>query len=123
MREMMAWHPDISLHGNGVDCPACALRREAEDAGVIRRARWSRCQLCDGRGRLPRPVGDIIADHVAEARQLHWPDFEARCTADKLRRFQNPPRPTTLPGNPPDPRKPVEQPVKSPFDPGSGHEF
>lgn len=62
---------DIALHGNGRNGPACALRRAAcldlFGAGGID------CNLCDGKGRIARPIEDIIGDHVRWARDHYWP--------------------------------------------------
>ena len=62
---------DITLHGNGRDCPACALRRSDRNdlfgSGAIY------CNHCDGGGRIAWPIEDIIADHVTWARAHYWP--------------------------------------------------
>ena len=62
--------PDPFLHGNGYSCPACELRRE-ETHGIGGRLDIS-CNQCGGTGRIARPILDIIADAVAEARIHHW---------------------------------------------------
>lgn len=63
--------PDITLHGNGAPCPGCALRR-ASDVDL-----WgpstTDCNACGGVGRIARPIENIIADHVAWAREHYWP--------------------------------------------------
>lgn len=64
--------PDPTLHGNGYDCPACELRRK-EAHGIGRRHNIP-CNQCHGKGRIARPIPDIIADAVAEAREHHWPE-------------------------------------------------
>ena len=70
--------PDRTLHGNGKDCPACALRRESAK-NLQRLARISGgCNNCDGTGRIALPIEEIIAAHVAWARAHHWPEFERR---------------------------------------------
>lgn len=65
--------PDPSLHGNGHVCPSCQLRREANPWATV-----VPCNECKGTGRIARATADIIADHVAWARENYWPDFEKR---------------------------------------------
>lgn len=65
---------DPTLHGNGEPCPACALRREADPW----QAKEHPCNLCGGTGRIAWTVPDIIARHVAWAREHHWPEFDRR---------------------------------------------
>lgn len=69
--------PDPALHGNGEPCPACALRREAEDTSAVLR-RETPCNACGGTGRIALPVDAIIARHVAWARAHYWPAFDRR---------------------------------------------
>ncbi len=69
--------PDPTLHGNGQDCPACALQREATDPGAVLRP-VPPCNLCGGRGRLAFTAAQIIETTTAEARRTHWPAFDAR---------------------------------------------
>lgn len=68
--------PDPTLHGNGQDCPACALQREAQDTAAVLRPAVA-CNLCGGAGRIAIPTADIIAHHCADARE-HWTAFDAR---------------------------------------------
>ena len=68
---------DKSLHGNGYACPACEMRREAEDKGAILRPD-APCNVCNGSGRLGYSAAQIVARTVEEARRLYWPAFEAR---------------------------------------------
>lgn len=72
--------PDPSLHGNGEPCPACTLRREAEDTSLIKRPDVE-CNLCLGTGRIGYTREAIIAAHVAWAREHYWPAFDARIAA------------------------------------------
>lgn len=62
--------PDATLHGNGDDCPACALQREEDP---WRREKY-RCNRCNGTGRLPRSAAQIVAAEVAWARAHYWPE-------------------------------------------------
>lgn len=64
--------PDPTLHGNGFDCPACELRRAEARRTSILGPRAIPCNRCGGTGRIARPVADIVADHVAWARQHYW---------------------------------------------------
>ena len=67
--------PDPALHGNGYACPACELRRE-EAHGIGGRLDIP-CNQCGGTGRIARPILEIIAEHVAEARQHYWKEKKA----------------------------------------------
>ena len=63
---------DITLHGNGGEaCPACALRREAEDKGAD-----VPCNVCGGLGRLGFSDAEICHRTVEEARRCYWPEVE-----------------------------------------------
>jgi hypothetical protein len=72
--------PDASLHGNGDDCPACALRRDelraarAMDQSVP-------CNFCGGEGRVGRAVAAIIREACAWAIEHYWPAKEAEWRA------------------------------------------
>lgn len=69
--------PDASLHGNGTRCPACELRRESMfGTGPFA----CPCNECKGTGRIARSTKDIIADHVAWARENYWLQSEKRKT-------------------------------------------
>lgn len=68
---------DPTLHGNGYACPACELRREAEDKGAILRPDVP-CNVCGGLGRLGYSDAEIVRRTVDEARRLYWPAFKAR---------------------------------------------
>lgn len=76
--------PDPALHGNGDDCPACALRREdlrasgAMDQSVP-------CNFCGGHGRVGRAVAAIIAEACAWAVTNYWPAKEAEWRAENER--------------------------------------
>lgn len=72
--------PDPALHGNGEDCPACALRREGHDPAAVLRPAVA-CNLCGGVGRIAIPTAEIIARQCAEAR-AYWAAFDARVRAD-----------------------------------------
>lgn len=72
--------PDPALHGNGHACPACELRREAEDKGAFLRPDVP-CNVCKGVGRLPIPEAEIVRRTVEEARRVYWPAFDARTAA------------------------------------------
>jgi len=69
--------PDAALHGNGYACPACELRRDAEDRGAILRPDVP-CNVCHGIGRLGFSAAEICAATVEEARRIYWPEFERR---------------------------------------------
>lgn len=66
--------PDPTLHGNGEDCPACALRRdELRAAAAVDQV--VPCNFCGGTGRA---VVEIIREAVAWAGEHYWPACEAR---------------------------------------------
>lgn len=71
---------DPNLHGNGEACPACQLRREAEDKGAVIRPDTP-CNVCHGTGRLAFSEAEIVARTVAEARRIYWPAFDRRIAA------------------------------------------
>lgn len=68
--------PDRALHGNGSECPACALRRADMDLSEILRPVVP-CNNCGAVGRVGRTEWDIVAEAVAEARRSYWPAREA----------------------------------------------
>lgn len=74
--------PDPGLHGNGVPCPACELRREqlvaeaAMDQSVA-------CNFCAGTGRVGRAVAEIVREAVAWAAEHYWPERVARWSGSK----------------------------------------
>ncbi|APX88663.1 hypothetical protein BV394_02055 [Brevirhabdus pacifica] len=69
--------PDVSLHGNGEDCPACALRREGlREVKAMKQA--VSCNFCGGTGRVGRAVREIIREAVEWAAENYWPEREAR---------------------------------------------
>lgn len=68
---------DITLHGNGEACPACALRREVQDHGAILRPDVP-CNVCGGLGRLGFTDAEICRRTVEEARRCYWPEVERR---------------------------------------------
>lgn len=73
--------PDASLHGNGDDCPACALRRdELRAAGAMDQT--VDCNLCGGLGRIPRDPGEIVRLSAEWARRHYWPAREAAWRAE-----------------------------------------
>lgn len=74
--------PDPTLCGNHDPCPACQLRREAEDTTPIRRPSIP-CNTCAGVGFIPLSAAEIISRTVAEARQTYWPQFEQRIAQHK----------------------------------------
>ena len=67
---------DRTLHGNGTECPACALRREGMDTAAILRPHVP-CNYCGGVGRLPIAEAAIVAEAVAWAREHYWPARKA----------------------------------------------
>lgn len=73
---------DKSLHGNGYVCPACEMRREAEDKGAVLRPDVP-CNVCEGSGRLGYTDAEIVARTVEEARRLYWPAFDARIAVQR----------------------------------------
>lgn len=68
--------PDISLHGNGVPCPACELRRDQLREGKALDQRVE-CNFCGGLGRVGRAVEAIIKEAVEWAAVHYWPAKEA----------------------------------------------
>ena len=68
---------DITLHGNGEACPACELRREAQDNGAVLRPEVP-CNVCKGTGRLGFTAAEICRRTVEEARRCYWPEVERR---------------------------------------------
>lgn len=71
---------DPTLHGNGDDCPACALRRdELRAAAAV--DQLVPCNFCGGTGRVGRAVVEIIREAVAWAAEHYWPSCEARWKA------------------------------------------
>lgn len=68
--------PDITLHGNGVDCPACALRRDDLRAAAAMDQAVP-CNFCGGAGRVERAVAEIIREACAWAVANYWPACEA----------------------------------------------
>lgn len=73
--------PDAGLHGNGDDCPACALRRE--DLRADRAMEQSvPCNFCGGTGRVGRAVTEIIREAVQWAASHYWPERVARWAGD-----------------------------------------
>jgi len=69
--------PDVTLHGNGQDCPACALRRDDLRAAAAM-DQVVECNFCGGSGRVGRAVADIIREAVEWAAVNYWPEREAR---------------------------------------------
>jgi hypothetical protein len=67
--------PDPTLHGNHDPCPACQLRREAEDTTRLNRPLIP-CNTCAGLGFIPLSAAEIVRRTVAEARLTYWPQFE-----------------------------------------------
>lgn len=72
--------PDATLHGNGEDCPACALRRDDLRAAAAL-DQVVECNFCGGSGRVGRAVADIIREAVEWAAANYWPVQEARWKA------------------------------------------
>lgn len=64
--------PDVSLHGNHDDCPACAMRREVQDNGPIIREPVP-CNVCHGNGYLTLAAAEICRRTVEEAKRCYWP--------------------------------------------------
>lgn len=60
--------PNPALHGNGYDCPACALRRESDP--------WQRgehpCNNCNGSGRIAFSLRETYERQLADAREFYW---------------------------------------------------
>lgn len=76
---------DATIHGNGVDCPACALRRdELRAAAAINQV--VSCNFCGGTGRVGRAVEEIIREAVLWACTHYWPEREARRRAEQAER-------------------------------------
>lgn len=68
---------DPYLPGNGKACPACALRREAEDKAAVLRPEIP-CNCCGGTGRIALSTREIIAAACAWAAANYWPSFDQR---------------------------------------------
>lgn len=68
--------PDVTLHGNGVNCPACELRRDPlrEDAAMDQSVE---CNFCGGTGRVGKAVEQIIREAVEWARDHYWPERDS----------------------------------------------
>ncbi|MFY0619047.1 hypothetical protein [Shimia sp.] len=64
--------PNMYLHGNGQHCPACALRRKEQERRIGYMPLRVTCNNCGGSGRIPKPIAQIVAEQVAEARKYHW---------------------------------------------------
>lgn len=69
--------PDAALHGNGVDCPACALRRDDLRAAAAMNQSVE-CNFCGGTGRVGRAVAEIVREACEWAADHYWPEREAR---------------------------------------------
>lgn len=67
--------PDPALHGNGRTCLSCELRREVVNTEIGSKVDVP-CNRCGETGRLPVLTKQIIANHVAEARERFWPERE-----------------------------------------------
>ncbi|WP_205962154.1 hypothetical protein, partial [Paracoccus siganidrum] len=65
-------NPTPYLHGNHDPCPACALRREAQDTAPIHRPDVP-CNLCGDVGYLPLSGPEIITRMCDDAARWHWP--------------------------------------------------
>lgn len=74
--------PDPGLHGNGEDCPACALRRDElrADRAMAQEVPYN---FCGGTGRVGRAVAEIVREAVEWARAVYWPAAEARWAAEE----------------------------------------
>lgn len=68
---------DPTLHDNGEPCPACELRREAEDKAAILRSEVP-CNNCGGTGRVGFSDAVIVERSAAWARKHYWPAFDRR---------------------------------------------
>ncbi len=71
---------DPTLHGNGIACPACELRREEAHRHFTGRIDVP-CNNCGGTGRVAFSTSDIIRGHVVWARENYWPERIARWAA------------------------------------------
>lgn len=68
---------DKTLHGNGEDCPACALRRDdLREAGAMDQV--VSCNFCGGSGRVGIALAEIIREAVGWAANHYWPERDAR---------------------------------------------
>ena len=74
--------PTPYLHGNHDPCPACALRREAQDLGPISRPAIH-CNQCGGLGYLPLSAAEIAARMAEDGRRWHWPAFDRACASPR----------------------------------------
>lgn len=73
--------PDITLHGNGDNCPACELRRDELRAAASMDQAVS-CNFCGGTGRVGRAVVEIVREACEWARREYWPAREAAWRAE-----------------------------------------
>ena len=78
--------PDIGLHGNGVPCPACELRREALIEGRAMNQSVE-CNFCGGVGRVGRAVEAIIREACEWAAANYWPQKEAEWARENAERL------------------------------------
>lgn len=62
---------DATLHGNGICCPACELRRESRDPMDETPVP---CNTCGGTGRVGHSDHDIIRTSTAWAKEHYWPE-------------------------------------------------
>lgn len=69
--------PDTSLHGNGVNCPACELRRDDLRAAAAM-DQVVECNFCGGSGRVGRAVAGIVREAVQWASEHYLPERVAR---------------------------------------------
>ena len=76
---------DATLHQNGVDCPACALRRD-ELRAARRTDQAVACNFCAGTGRVGRAVEMIIRESCEWAASNYWPGQEAAWAAENAAR-------------------------------------
>lgn len=68
---------DAGLHGNGVSCPACELRRAEQDTRAVLRAPVP-CNACGGTGRGAIADVEIVESSAEWARAHYWPEFDRR---------------------------------------------
>lgn len=66
--------PDKFLHGNGIDCPCCHLRRRLGKRGSNLTIR-PHCGQCEGTGRIAVSVVVITANAARDAKQHHWEEL------------------------------------------------
>ena len=67
--------PTPYLQGNHEPCPACELRREAQDTAPVTRDPIP-CNQCGNLGYLPLSAEEIVRRTREDACRCYWPAFD-----------------------------------------------